>query len=191
MRIRGAPGLVCLMAGVFVIISIMGASASLTPQEKVRVIITANKDFDEGLISALGGRVVAKGRIFPIVIAELPPKAVGHMKRMKGVVRIEYDTVVCLLGKPSTPPGKLRRTLPQPEQQIPWGVARIKAPEAWNLSNGSASGVIEVAILDTGIDLDHPDLRLLWYSLYQPESSLPLQGPGGSRSPALDPSHLL
>ncbi|HEY3830459.1 MAG TPA: S8 family serine peptidase [Solirubrobacteraceae bacterium] len=38
-----------------------------------------------------------------------------------------------------------------------WGMASIGAPEAWEHSTGSKS--IVVAVLDTGIDLDHPDLQ--------------------------------
>jgi len=37
-----------------------------------------------------------------------------------------------------------------------WGMVRIQAPEAWEVTTGSGS--INVAVLDTGVDLDHPDL---------------------------------
>lgn len=40
-------------------------------------------------------------------------------------------------------------------QPIPWGVARIEADEVWETSTGSG---VKVAVLDTGIDIDHPDL---------------------------------
>ena len=36
-----------------------------------------------------------------------------------------------------------------------WGILRVRAPEAWDLSQGE--GVL-VAVNDTGIDIDHPDL---------------------------------
>lgn len=42
-----------------------------------------------------------------------------------------------------------------------WYLERIAAPEAWETSKGSEDLVI--AVLDTGIDLDHPDLKdRLW-----------------------------
>jgi thermitase len=37
-----------------------------------------------------------------------------------------------------------------------WGMVKIQAPEAWAVTTGSSS--INIAILDTGVDLDHPDL---------------------------------
>ena len=37
-----------------------------------------------------------------------------------------------------------------------WGMVKVQAPEAWDVTTGSPS--INIAILDTGVDLDHPDL---------------------------------
>ena len=44
---------------------------------------------------------------------------------------------------------------PKFEQQ--WGMYKIDAPEAWDIHTGSSS--IIVAVLDTGIDREHPDLN--------------------------------
>ncbi|MBY0309106.1 MAG: hypothetical protein K2Q09_10230, partial [Phycisphaerales bacterium] len=40
-------------------------------------------------------------------------------------------------------------------QETPWGVARIGAPQQWQMGRGSS---VRVADLDTGMDLEHPDL---------------------------------
>ncbi len=37
-----------------------------------------------------------------------------------------------------------------------WGLAKVGAPQAWNLATGSSS--VAVAVIDTGVDYDHPDL---------------------------------
>jgi thermitase len=38
-----------------------------------------------------------------------------------------------------------------------WGLLKVQAPSAWDVTTGSAS--VAVAILDTGVDLSHPDLQ--------------------------------
>ncbi|HZK18686.1 MAG TPA: S8 family peptidase, partial [Clostridia bacterium] len=42
-------------------------------------------------------------------------------------------------------------------QTIPWGVERIGATEAWGRTKGED---VKVAVIDTGIDKNHPDLRV-------------------------------
>jgi thermitase len=37
-----------------------------------------------------------------------------------------------------------------------WGMKKVEAPAAWDVTKGSST--IKIAVLDTGVDLDHPDL---------------------------------
>lgn len=64
---------------------------------------------------------------------------------------------VWILGKPDWVPGPTD----VPEQIIPWGIERIKAPDAWPTSTGEG---IQIAVLDTGVDKDHEDLyvNIVW-----------------------------
>jgi|GEM_PF-1060901 len=45
-----------------------------------------------------------------------------------------------------------------PHLYMQWGMDRIKAPQAWGVTTGNSD--IRIAILDSGIDQDHPDLPL-------------------------------
>ena len=40
--------------------------------------------------------------------------------------------------------------------EVPWGIARVRAPFAWPRTQGQG---VRVAVIDTGIDLNHPDLK--------------------------------
>jgi len=63
----------------------------------------------------------------------------------KGVRSVETDGIVQVLDIPN-------------DQYFSeqWGLTQVQAPEAWDITHGSPA--ISIAILDTGIDMDHPDL---------------------------------
>ena len=52
-------------------------------------------------------------------------------------------------------------TIPgDPHYTEQWGLPRIRAPEAWDFTTGDD---LTIAVIDTGVDLDHPDLvSKLW-----------------------------
>ncbi|WFO74765.1 S8 family peptidase [Desulfurococcaceae archaeon MEX13E-LK6-19] len=134
-----------------------------TGTENVRVIVTIDKKtFNPGVVEALGGKVVTKLDLIPVVIVDLPAPAIKALEKTPGVLRVERDGEVRAYAPPIDPPGRSRNT--QPPETIPWGIDRIKAPLVWNITtgfvdiNGDGDSEIEVAIIDTGVDYDHPDL---------------------------------
>ena len=47
-----------------------------------------------------------------------------------------------------------------------WGMPKISAPDAWDITTGSSDSV--VAVIDTGMDMDHPDLLAnLWINVME------------------------
>jgi len=89
-------------------------------------------------IPGIGVEVVAvpKGQ------AKEKAKAYGLNAR---VVYAEPDFVAEALGSPDDP-GFVNQ----------WGMVKVGAPQAWGVTAGSPD--INIAVLDTGVDLDHPDL---------------------------------
>lgn len=78
--------------------------------------------------------------------------AKGKVKELQNdssVKYVEEDTLVSIVGKPN-PDNDTSST-----QTLPWGVEAIDSNDVW--SNYTGTGV-KVAVLDTGIDMDHPDL---------------------------------
>lgn len=68
-----------------------------------------------------------------------------QLKNMPEIGAVELDIIMKALETPNDPSyGQL------------WGMPKIHAPEAWDVSHGSKSVV--VAVVDTGIDYTHPDL---------------------------------
>jgi len=93
----------------------------------------------------------------------IPAVAAGNIKKIVGVTTVEPDLIVkAVNGQPevekTAKPARPPKDDPQPEQPpqgMPWGVDRIDADLAWGTVVGANIGI---AIIDTGIDKDHPDL---------------------------------
>ncbi len=71
--------------------------------------------------------------------------AIQHYRTMPQVEYVERDSVLRAFGDVSDP---LRGSQ--------WALNSIRAYDAWDLDQGN-SGIV-IAIIDTGVDLDHPDL---------------------------------
>lgn len=92
--------------------------------------------------------------------ADITPAALAQLKTDPRVARIEQDQVIRLSGKPSRGGGGGGTT--QPAQTIPWGIKRIAADQSSTIAgNGSGSVDVDIAIIDTGIDTTHPDLKVV------------------------------
>ena len=136
-----------------IVLSLWGIPATAEKPETVKAIVHIDKEtFRPAEISRAGGRIVYQFKLIDAVVVEVPSTALGRLKKLPGVKMIEFDNKASILvGPPSWLGGG------QPSQQIPWGISRVKASDVWSITDGSG-GVIEVAVLDTGVDYDHPDL---------------------------------
>ena len=131
----------------------------LQDEAKVRKIVV----FQPGTSDRMKGRILENARVKPIkklelinaIVVNLPEQASDTARETllshSQVIRVDDDLIMEASPKPEGKP------IPeQPTQVVPWGIARIKADQCW----GSATGLgVKVAVLDTGIDTNHPDLK--------------------------------
>jgi len=97
----------------------------------------------------LGGQVKETIPGIGVQVVTVPNgQAVAKAKAYSSNARVAYaepDFVAEAVGSPDDP-GFMNQ----------WGMVKIQASQAWDMTTGSPS--INIAILDTGVDLDHPDL---------------------------------
>jgi subtilisin family serine protease len=102
------------------------------------------------VVSAAMTEAVAMASTFRISFAAKTPveKAVSTLSATAGVVYAE--------------PNRYRETCVVPSDPsfaAQWGLTKINCPAAWDRTTGSAN--VTVAVIDTGVDLDHPELAPL------------------------------
>ncbi|MBI2830552.1 MAG: S8 family peptidase [Chloroflexi bacterium] len=105
------------------------------------------------IISRSGGSKLKSLPLINGAVVLVGSSSESALHQQAEVLRVESDTVYYIQVVPAIP-----------GESLPWGVDRIDAERAWDPNNdlkldaGAGNGV-RVAILDTGIDLDHPDLK--------------------------------
>lgn len=97
---------------------------------------------DAAFVKSLGGEVVHAYHIVPALAVRLPDAAVAALRANPNVAYVEADGVVHALA-----------------DTVPWGISRVGADQVQ--AGGNYGAGIKVGIIDTGIDVDHPDLAVV------------------------------
>lgn len=126
-----------------ILLSILPMGVAGSEQERIPVIIMFKERKDLNLVGKLGGQVKIVYRFKPAVAAVIPKQAMDALSKNPAVEYVVPDLPIELVG-----------------QTLPWGVERIGAP-AVHAAGNKGTGV-NVAVLDTGIDTDHPDLTYVY-----------------------------
>ena len=96
----------------------------------------------------------------PLIVCKIQPELVEKLRKDPDVQSVLIDEKVEILA-----------------QEVPWGIERVKAISAHSITKGTG---IKVAILDTGIDMNHEDLKDNYkggYNVISPGSP-PIDGHG-------------
>jgi hypothetical protein len=106
------------------------------------------------MLEGVGGKVVKELPFVDSVVVELPPEFIEReglqqILSYENVLAVEDDFEVDLLCFFKSSPNLTHQT-------VPWGVDRIKAPNAWQAGRGKG---VKVGIVDTGVDVGHRDLK--------------------------------
>lgn len=149
------------IAGGAAIITILGLISPIfasradseLPRRKIVVFKqeVLNESEKDALIDNSGGVRIKDLRLINGKAAFLSPKAEKTLAKMPGVLRIDDDAEVFVLENPLRAEKRAIRSI----QTLPWGVDRIDAEKVWSVTTGDP---IKVAVIDTGIELAHPDL---------------------------------
>ncbi len=138
------------------VIKLEGASLAGVRQERVVEELKRHSSDSQKrvvqFLDSIGATVLNTFWLTNAVLTELPVSILDDLPYHANVERIFEN---------------FRIELPQPVEDetateplsvdYTWGLEKIGAPEVWNTLNVTGSG-IRVAVLDTGVDISHPDL---------------------------------
>ena len=148
--------LLSIIATFVLIVGAAGQTFAAPPAhaEKVDVLVSFTEKpgpAEQALIQNTGGKVKRNYHIVPTIAASVPKGKLDSLRRNPKVTSVEEDITVQII-----------------EEVLPWGIDRIDAEVVQDQNKGQG---VRVAILDTGIDLDHPDLRVAGNVTFVPETT--------------------
>ena len=127
------------------------APASGFPQDQILVKFQPDVSLPEAaqIHRHLGGQVkeIISGigvQVVTVPKGQAMEKANAYSSNAR-VIYAESDFVAEAIGNPD-----------DPRFGSQWGMVKVEAPQAWDVTTGSPN--TNIAVLDTGVDLDHPDL---------------------------------
>ncbi len=117
--------------------------------DQIIVKLKAGKADRSASVAAKHGATVKKSLGSDWKVLKVPAGQAGEvlaeLKADESVEHAELDAIMTANAVPN-----------DPAYSSQWHLPKINAPQAWDYTKGSTSS--KIAIIDTGVDLDHPDL---------------------------------
>lgn len=147
----------------------VGADTPGVPGGTARKIVVfrdsvTSEGAQDQIVAQAGAAKIKHVRIVNATVALATPASEQALRQRPEVLRIDDDAIAQVLVKPEGKPTKPTPAPPTPEV-LPWGVERIDAELVWDKNRdltvdtgANAGSGVKVGVVDTGIDLDHPDL---------------------------------
>ncbi len=119
----------------------LAGTAHAASGAKTYILLFDNATHKHALLDRVGGRLKHDYKLIPAFAAELTADQLASLKsRAAGLISVEEDATYHAMGGGT--------------QVTPYGIDMVGAPAAWATTKGAGA---KVAMLDTGIDLNHPD----------------------------------
>ncbi|HKZ94464.1 MAG TPA: S8 family serine peptidase [Candidatus Bathyarchaeia archaeon] len=141
--------LALILFGIF----ISSAIALRPATDKVSIIVRFKDKIDTETIAKANGQILKTYKSIPALAAHVDAASVDVLRTNPNIAYVETDKerrIQGRLNEVQAKPGSV-----QPPQTLPWGVDRIDADRVWHRNEGEGTNI---AIIDTGVDPDHPDL---------------------------------
>ena len=128
------------------------------------LIVSVMNDIGASVISGAGTdlQLWSLSGDVDIATAALTDSGIATTIERDGIIEHAANSVQLHLVEPPSPPPLTASAIPNdPGYSNTWGMNAISAPNAWSRETGSSSVI--VGVIDSGIDIDHPDLiNNLW-----------------------------
>ena len=139
-------GFAIIIAVIFELLNLTSSCPAQENSHEKRFLIgfkpriqTQSMENRRNIVRNYGGRVRRSFRFLPAVSAGMPEETATKLINHPDIDYVEEDIMVQVF-----------------DQEVPWGVEITGASEVWATDNKGTG--INIAILDTGIDYNHPDL---------------------------------
>lgn len=142
------------------IVSIIVPSSLSAQEVNTRYFISFKAQINYGLIFGMEGKIVEEYPDLTMILAELSETKAAKLKMDPQIEFVEPDILLHVLPGLSTnlESETLLPSLVNKEQEIQWGMKKVKAIEAQN--EGYSGKGVRIGVVDSGIDYTHDDLSI-------------------------------